>query len=152
LLANIYLSYATFPWYFASATLIAAVAIAFALGDAARVLPGRVSGGPRDVARAATLSRYSLPPWLAPSLRWGAALILVGIAATLTEQVTEQLAIMQQSTEQYGTERIGRWLKAELRPGDTVFLEPLGYIGYFSGAKTYDYPGLSSPEVVAARR
>jgi hypothetical protein len=33
-----------------------------------------------------------------------------------------------------------------------VFLEPLGYIGYFSGLRTYDYPGLSSPEVVAAIR
>jgi hypothetical protein len=33
-----------------------------------------------------------------------------------------------------------------------VYLEPLGYIGYFSGARMWDYPGLVSPEVVAARR
>jgi hypothetical protein len=29
-------------------------------------------------------------------------------------------------------------------------LEPLGYIGFFSGLKTYDWPGLSSREVVEA--
>ena len=38
------------------------------------------------------------------------------------------------------------------RPTDTVFLEPLGYIGFYSNLKMLDYPGLSSPEVVAARR
>jgi hypothetical protein len=30
-------------------------------------------------------------------------------------------------------------------------LEPLGYIGYYSQLKMFDYPGLSSPEMVAAR-
>jgi hypothetical protein len=30
-------------------------------------------------------------------------------------------------------------------------LEPLGYIGYYSQLKMFDYPGLSSPEVVDAR-
>jgi hypothetical protein len=37
-------------------------------------------------------------------------------------------------------------------PRDTVFLEPLGYIGFFSNLKMYDYPGLCSPEVVAVRK
>ena len=31
-------------------------------------------------------------------------------------------------------------------------MEPLGHIGYFSGLKTYDYPGLSSREMVEAVR
>jgi len=35
---------------------------------------------------------------------------------------------------------------------ETIFLEPLGYIGYFSQRKVHDYPGLVSPAVVAARR
>lgn len=47
---------------------------------------------------------------------------------------------------------IGLWLREHARPGDTVFLEPLGYIGYFSQLKTFDFPGLSSPEVVAVIR
>ena len=37
-------------------------------------------------------------------------------------------------------------------PHDTVFLEPLGYIGYFSGLAMRDTPGLCSPEVVALRK
>ncbi len=32
-----------------------------------------------------------------------------------------------------------------------MFLEPLGYIGYFSQMATDDYPGLSCPRMVAAR-
>jgi hypothetical protein len=48
---------------------------------------------------------------------------------------------------------IGEWLRREAAsPRDTVFLEPLGYIGFYSGLKMLDYPGLSSPEVVAARK
>jgi hypothetical protein len=47
---------------------------------------------------------------------------------------------------------IGEWLKAhQTSPTDAVFLEPLGYIGYYSQLKMFDYPGLSSPEVVDAR-
>ena len=49
--------------------------------------------------------------------------------------------------------QVGLWLHEHAAsPQDTVFLESLGYIGYFSQLKTYDFPGLSSPEVVAARR
>jgi hypothetical protein len=33
-----------------------------------------------------------------------------------------------------------------------VFLEPLGYIGYFSGLAMRDTPGLCSPEVVSLRK
>lgn len=47
---------------------------------------------------------------------------------------------------------IGLWLKDHIAPGDTVYLEPLGYIGYFSQAKMLDWPGLVSAEVVDARR
>lgn len=39
-----------------------------------------------------------------------------------------------------------------MQPEDRVFLEPIGYIGYFSGARLLDYPGLVSPAVVDARR
>ena len=31
-------------------------------------------------------------------------------------------------------------------------MEPLGYIGFFSGLKTFDFPGMSSREMVQARR
>ena len=33
-----------------------------------------------------------------------------------------------------------------------MFMECLGYLGYYSGLKTLDFPGLSSPEVVQAAK
>jgi len=46
---------------------------------------------------------------------------------------------------------IGLWLKDHAKtPHDTVMLEPFGYIGFYSGLKMYDFPGLSSPEVTEA--
>ncbi len=47
---------------------------------------------------------------------------------------------------------IGKWLKENAGPKDNVYLEPLGYIGYFSGLHMDDFPGLVSPEVVRIRR
>lgn len=47
--------------------------------------------------------------------------------------------------------QIGLWLRENAAPGDTVFKEPLGCIGFFSGVKTFDFPGMSSPEMIAAR-
>ncbi|MCF3648884.1 hypothetical protein [Synoicihabitans lomoniglobus] len=60
----------------------------------------------------------------------------------------------QQQLVEWGNRRvIGEWLREHASsPADTVYLEPLGYIGYFSGLKMLDFPGLSSPEVVAAQR
>jgi hypothetical protein len=48
--------------------------------------------------------------------------------------------------------RVGRWLHDRVKPDDVVFLEPVGYIGYFSGARIHDWPGLVSPEVVRLRK
>lgn len=47
---------------------------------------------------------------------------------------------------------IGLWLKAHVAPNETVYLEPLGYIGYYSGCRMADWPGLVSPQVVAIRK
>jgi hypothetical protein len=64
----------------------------------------------------------------------------------------KQLRIQQREIE-FGVRRqIGLLLHAQAKPGERVFLEPLGYIGFFSGMKMLDYPGLASREVVAARR
>jgi len=48
--------------------------------------------------------------------------------------------------------QIGLWLKKHVAAGETVYLEPLGYIGYFSGCRMADWPGIVSPEVVEIRR
>jgi hypothetical protein len=43
---------------------------------------------------------------------------------------------------------IARWFRAHARPTDTLMLEPIGYIGYYSGLKILDTVGLVSPEVL----
>jgi hypothetical protein len=61
---------------------------------------------------------------------------------------------MQQSLIEFGQRKqIGLWLGQHANsPRDSVFLECLGYIGYYSNLKMYDYPGLSSEEVIEARK
>jgi hypothetical protein len=92
---------------------------------------------------------------LAPKLRPALAAMgvaIVGWALLLLAGSAWQLHWQQRLVE--GQRRqIGEWLRDHRdSAGDTVFLEPLGYIGYYSQLKMLDYPGLSSPEVVAARR
>jgi hypothetical protein len=88
--------------------------------------------------------------------RWRFLPITIGSAVVLfsgslllasTWQLREQQRIIEGQRKE-----IGIWLRSHrTSPADTVFLEPLGYIGYYSQLKMFDYPGLSSPEVVAAR-
>ena len=67
--------------------------------------------------------------------------------------VGRQLQEQQRIIEWGLRAQIGYDLKAMARsPLDTVFLEPLGYIGYFSELSMRDTPGLSSPEVIALRQ
>lgn len=81
-----------------------------------------------------------------------AALGHLAASALLLGAVAWQLHHQQRLIESQRTE-IGRWLKqASAGPDDTVWLECLGYIGYFSQLKMLDFPGLSAPEVVQARR
>jgi hypothetical protein len=42
---------------------------------------------------------------------------------------------------------LGEWLRRASSPGDRVLLEPIGYIGYYSGLRVLDVVGLVSPEV-----
>ncbi|MBL9200864.1 MAG: hypothetical protein JNL39_10175 [Opitutaceae bacterium] len=86
-----------------------------------------------------------------PTVRIGAAL-LVALQAVLLACVAWQMRAQQTIIEDNHRREIGRWLRAQAAPGDRVFIEPLGYSGYYSGLKMLDFPGLASPEVVAARR
>jgi hypothetical protein len=43
---------------------------------------------------------------------------------------------------------IGRFIKQISNPNDTLFLEPAGYIPFFSGIKTYDTVGLTSAKIL----
>ena len=78
----------------------------------------------------------------------GHAALCAGLLLSVAWQLRQQQAIIEgQRTE------MGRWLRANsASPLDSVWLEPLGYIGYFSQLKMLDFPGLCAPSVVAARR
>jgi hypothetical protein len=74
------------------------------------------------------------------------------LCATLLAAVGWQLRQQQRLVEAQRAD-LGRWLKqASYSPQDTVWLECLGYVGYFSELKMLDFPGLCAPEVVQARR
>ena len=74
-------------------------------------------------------------------------------AVALSGATAWQLRCQQRIIEDGQRRLVGEWLRAASASARaTVFLEPLGYIGFYSGLKMLDYPGLSSPEVVAARQ
>ena len=80
-----------------------------------------------------------------------AAAMLVG-AAYLAVATTRQMQAQQRIVETGMRKEIGLWLKQNSSPGDKVFLECLGYIGYFSECRMLDFPGLAAPEVWKAAR
>lgn len=101
------------------------------------------------------LTRQVARPGVRRALQAAVVLPVVAFLAQgvwFTYEAARQLRAQQAIIENGIRRPVGEWLRANAAPGDTVFLEPLGYIGYFSGLRTYDFPGLSSPEVVAAIR
>jgi hypothetical protein len=130
-----------FPWYVPIITLFGVVTMALCFGQ--------------GFAVAARLEATS-PPAPTAALRrtlWaGAGAFLIG-AATLSAVMCRQAHLEMTIIEAHVRGAIGQWLRAEAKsPKETVLLEPLGFIGYYSGLKMYDFPGLCSPEMIAARR
>lgn len=119
------------PWYYPPLAFMGALALTCALAALARGLR------PERAAAAA------------------AALGLAGLLAFFGYIFCASLSPLRvkQQVIDWGNRRaVGLWLRDHVAPGESVYLEPLGYIGYFSQAKMLDWPGLVSPEVVAARR
>jgi hypothetical protein len=127
------------PWYLPPVALLAFVALSLGWGQ----LWVRAGAG-QNSARAAS--------WRRGLLAAGAALLVLG-TTVIALGAAWQLRWQQKIIEEGQRRKIGVWLREQAHTGhDTVFLEPLGYIGFYSNLKMLDYPGLSSPEVVAARR
>jgi hypothetical protein len=114
-----------FPWYFPPAAMLASVVLAQAAVQlAARLAP-----------------RWQRLP--------AAALVLFMAALGWLGILTTRQMQCQQALIEDGVRRpIGEWLRQHHQPGDRVFLECVGYIGYFSGMRVLDFPGLVSPDVV----
>lgn len=120
------------PWYFPAWQVLAYVAI---------------GGGAAAVWRLPALPGIGRVAWL------GFLGVLVAGQAWLFVSVAAQLRAQQQLIEWGVRAPLGRMLAGAARsPRDTVFLEPLGYIGFFSGLAMRDTPGLCAPEVIALRR
>ncbi|HEV2695713.1 MAG TPA: hypothetical protein VG347_22690 [Verrucomicrobiae bacterium] len=93
--------------------------------------------------------------WLArlPEIFRAAAIVLVIGQMAVTVCVARQLQVQQVVIEDGLRQPIGLWLRDHAHtPHDSVMLEPLGYIGYYSGLKMFDFPGLASKEMVEARK
>ncbi len=113
-----------YPWYYAPWTLLASLVLAAAVDTVCLRWTGRI--------RAAGFMAAGL-------LAAGSLGLLIAVTCTARLQ--------QHYVEDGGRRQIGLWLREHATSGNTVFLESLGYIGYFSQLKMLDVPGLSAPEV-----
>jgi hypothetical protein len=114
-----------FPWYLPSAAVFSTIVLSRCM---------------------VPLLRRAAPRWppLPARLATGAVALA---AALLLAGMMWQMRIQQREIE-FGLRRqIGLYLRDAVAPGQRVYLEPLGYIGYFSNAHILDWPGLVTPEV-----
>ncbi len=82
----------------------------------------------------------------------GILAVVGGINAVIFGVGAHAMKTHQEVVEFGNRKEIGLWLKENSKEKDTVFMECLGYIGYFSELKTLDFPGMSSLEVVNSRK
>jgi hypothetical protein len=114
-----------YPWYFPPMGLLAAIVLGRSLGMLATTAPVGVTA----LACAA----------------------IIGPAAWLFSASLFEVRLQQHEIETGTRAMVGEWLREHTRPGESVFLEPIGYIGYYSHMRVIDYPGLVSPLVVSLR-
>ena len=138
-----------FPWYLPSAAFLGVFVlgkIVQQIADGLRVLEQAEASGyvvrMRDWC--VSLGGFVLRAAVATAAAYSVAMLVL---------CAMQMRVQQREIERGNRMRIGLFLRYQAKsPRETVFLEPLGYIGFYSGLKTYDWPGLSSPEVVALRK
>jgi hypothetical protein len=120
-----YLFLPRYPWYYPPATIISLVVLASALS---------ILANSNKITAMAVF-----------------ALVLFGMIYIFISTAW-QLRIQQKEIENGNRKQIGLWLKENAKAKDSVYLEPLGYIGYFSGSRMIDYPGLVSSQLVQLLR
>jgi hypothetical protein len=127
--ANLVAAFA--PWYFPPLAFLSLLALVSAIAT----LAGTV--------RAALLRAA------AGVLMMAGLLLVLGF---IFSHSLEPLWLKQDVVERRNRQPIGLWLGEHVPAGERVYLEPLGYIGYYSRCRMVDWPGLVSPAVVAVRR
>jgi hypothetical protein len=143
MLGHFYLSYAAsfpFPWYVPNCTILGIFVFAHIVQhglDLAFSLKDRDEPNFRRLLACTHI----------------AAVSVLSTALLLFLCTAWQLRVQQREIEDGTRKQIGLWLRQQAAsPADTVFLEPLGYIGFFSQLKMLDTPGLCAPGVVAAEK
>lgn len=132
------------PWYLPTVTTLAFLSLAIA--------GGQLAAWSRSAAPKFDFLPTAVRTQIAPGLTRLTAVLIVGLTI-IAALAAYQLKWQQKLIERGNREAIGLWLKEQSESQkDTVFLEPLGYIGFYSNLKMLDFPGLSSPEMIAARR
>ena len=128
------------PWYLPNCIVLAIFVSAYIIHQAlnlALLLKGRDNKNSMRLIKFVRISAVSI----------------LAVTLLLTLCSAYQLRIQQREIEDGNRKKIGLWLRANAASAsDTVFLEPLGYIGFFSQLKMLDHPGLCAPEVVAAQK
>jgi len=115
---------AVYPWYFPPAAVFSTFILVSAV------------------------SNFSLKLKSKRVLMYSIGFVMLFASSSIFFMTVNQIHAQQIIIENNTRTKIGLWLKEHKEDNDTVFLEPLGYIGYFSEAKMRDWPGLVSPEVI----
>ncbi len=119
-----------YPWYFPPASFIGIPVIVLGFADFANAF--------RHKDRFKYLYfAYSI------------ALVILSLQFGLT---VFQMRLQQSLVENGVRRKVGLWLKENCGKEEKIYLEPLGYIGYFSGGNVCDFPGLATPEVVRLQK
>jgi hypothetical protein len=129
-----------FPWYYPLLTLPVYVLSALGFG----ATPATHAAESADATPA--VGRLPRPTW-----SWAVvALLAVGLLGYLHHE--GQAAQRVQRAELAVRKQIGLWLRENTGAGVRVALEPIGYVGYYSGRRILDEVGLVSPEMIPLNR
>jgi hypothetical protein len=130
------------PWYVPQVTLLGLVALALAFAQAFGYL-----------SRLRRENRLPLVTRAVQIILWSAAVVLVLAEGIQSVIIARQAYMARALVEVPVRAAVGRWLRDNAKsPRESVLLEPLGYIGFYSGLKMLDFPGLCSREMVVARQ
>lgn len=86
---------------------------------------------------------------------WVPWLCVVVCVIVLLAQGSERAVALREEQifrHEASLKQMGFWLKANAAPNATVLLEPLGYVGYYSGLRMFDEVGLVTPSVVDLKK
>jgi hypothetical protein len=130
------------PWYVPQVTMWGLVALALGYGQLQEFFKRQnPTHQPSGAARAVSV------------LASAAAILLVAAEGVQSVFIARQAYLARILIEGPVRGGIGRWLHENAKsPRESVLLEPLGYIGFYSGLKMLDFPGLCSLEMTAARK